>query len=193
MYRHVQCFSNWIAKDARTTKAMNCIIRDPPSLNPFTPLPFLFPYVAYEMIVLNRIAYGSCGVARAAARSHRHLPLLRCASSRASGNGHEATSAGADEASRALPGVAWGLAYHDDGANGSYGDKLEPYRSLDAIVVLAGGQTGPDSLPVWVERRLDTALSLQRLQPRPCPILSLGTPGPGGMASRGRRIMLGER
>ncbi len=87
-----------------------------------------------------------------------------------------------DEASRALPGVSWGLRYDaepgidvltppipNDG-----GDELEPYRSADAIVVLAGGQDGAYALPSWVERRLDAALSLHKLQRTPCPVLCLG-------------------
>ncbi|GAX74707.1 hypothetical protein CEUSTIGMA_g2155.t1 [Chlamydomonas eustigma] len=46
---------------------------------------------------------------------------------------------------------------------------------LDAIVVLAGGQTTQGSgLPPWVERRLDTCLGFQKLQSKNCPILCLG-------------------
>lgn len=91
-----------------------------------------------------------------------------------------------DEASRALPGVSWGLRYDPEPGVDFFtppipndgGDELEPYRSADAIVVLAGGQDGPYALPSWVERRLDAALSLHKLQRTPCPVLCLGGSAP---------------
>ncbi|KAG2427338.1 hypothetical protein HXX76_012533 [Chlamydomonas incerta] len=93
-----------------------------------------------------------------------------------------------EKAPRNLPGVAWGLTYFPPEVPTpsahvptSETDLPEAHRNVDAIVVLAGGQTGPDSVPAWVERRLDTALSLQRLQRRPVPILSLG----GGTPHKG--------
>jgi hypothetical protein len=53
---------------------------------------------------------------------------------------------------------------------------ISPYPTdLDAIVVLAGGQTSHGSgLPPWVERRLETSLGFQNLQSKQCPILCLG-------------------
>lgn len=96
-----------------------------------------------------------------------------------------------DSKARILPGVAWGLHYSPPEvptsahAPSSETDLPEAHRTVDAIVVLAGGQTGPDSVPAWVERRLDTALSLQRLQRRPVPILSLGE----GRAGGGARVL----
>ncbi|PNH10615.1 hypothetical protein TSOC_002646 [Tetrabaena socialis] len=125
-------------------------------------------------------------------------PLLGghyCARPRASGptratpSGHPGVCQ-ADEAARALPGIDWGLSFHgtEDASSLSTASSpvgaaavLLPYSSLDAIVVLAGGQTGPESLPEWVERRLDAALSLQRLHARPCPVLLLG----GGTPHKG--------
>ncbi|GLC46941.1 hypothetical protein PLESTB_001544900 [Pleodorina starrii] len=123
------------------------------------------------------------GIRVLAATSRRQLARLSCSASSNKCNGNHVASAN-HASTRVLPGVTWGLAYHEPSAEANGLDDssdLERYKSLDAIVVLAGGQTGPDSIPVWVERRLDTALSLQRLQRQPCPILSLG----GGTPHKG--------
>jgi hypothetical protein len=53
--------------------------------------------------------------------------------------------------------------------------KSEP---LDAILVLAGGQLRGGGVPVWVERRLDTALQLQKLNGPSCSIVCLGNGTP---------------
>ncbi|GLI64517.1 hypothetical protein VaNZ11_007786 [Volvox africanus] len=120
------------------------------------------------------IAYRSCYDVRVLCAQQQRQLLRTFRTARCGGNGLN-ESAVQDDTSRALPGVVWGLVYHDPSAeNRWHRDLLEQYRSLDAIVVLAGGQTGPQSTPAWVERRLDTALSLQRLQGRACSILSLG-------------------
>ncbi|KAG2485407.1 hypothetical protein HYH03_015893 [Edaphochlamys debaryana] len=98
----------------------------------------------------------------------------------------------ADEEHRALPGIAWGLSYSEPGQEGlvhgspapqstARGVLPEAYRSVDAILMLAGGQTGPDSVPPWAERRLDTCLSLQDAQRKTTPILLLG----GGTPHKG--------
>lgn len=47
-------------------------------------------------------------------------------------------------------------------------------RQLDAVIMLAGGQTPEGGLPPWVERRLDTAHGVLQRQPLSCPILCLG-------------------
>ena len=67
-----------------------------------------------------------------------------------------------------------------------------PPRDVDAIIVLAGGQTTSGSgLPSWVERRLDLSLGLQRLQKKKCPILCLGTcAGIGILLRRGKCISI---
>ncbi|GFR42936.1 hypothetical protein Agub_g3834, partial [Astrephomene gubernaculifera] len=126
-------------------------------------------------MIITRLVNSSSNVARASARSHHRVTHLRCAcSSVQTNNGYGSLHSSTDDSRRSLTGIDWGLVYPDAVASTSYGNTLEPYKSLDAILVLGGGLTGPDSLPQWVERRLDTALSLQRLQSRPCPILSLG-------------------
>lgn len=48
---------------------------------------------------------------------------------------------------------------------------------LDAVLVLAGGQLA-GGVPVWVERRLDKALQLQRLNGPNCRIVCLGAGTP---------------
>lgn len=46
--------------------------------------------------------------------------------------------------------------------------RLLPLR-LDAIFVLTGGQTDDGGVPLWVARRLDRAVELQRSQSEPLP------------------------
>jgi hypothetical protein len=130
--------------------------------------------------------------ARGAALRVRGVPCLHPSTRRPglilARNATSGSNGGSTSASRILPGVAWGLHYSPpDGSphtpSGTETDLPEAHRNVDAIVVLAGGQTGPDSVPPWVERRLDTALSLQRLQRRPVPILSLGERA-GGVGTR---------
>ncbi|EFJ48232.1 hypothetical protein VOLCADRAFT_104906, partial [Volvox carteri f. nagariensis] len=123
-------------------------------------------------MVARLFGYRPCSVARVLTQSRRQLVRLHCSTQSSSAN-HVVAK---DDVSRLLPGITWGLSYHgpSTATNGQHSNPLEPYRSLDAIIVLAGGQTGPDSIPKWVERRLDTALSLQSLQQKACPILSLG-------------------
>jgi hypothetical protein len=110
------------------------------------------------------------------------VPASRRTACKAAGNGNGSSEAHLEEAARALPGVQWGLWHVEPGqaapetSTSASGDLSEAYRSLDAVVVLAGGQTSATGVPPWVERRLDTALSLQRLQRKPTPILNLGTP-----------------
>lgn len=53
--------------------------------------------------------------------------------------------------------------------------KSEP---LEAILVLAGGQLPEGGVPVWVERRLDKALQLQKLNGPECRIVCLGNGTP---------------
>lgn len=124
-------------------------------------------------MLANLLSYRSCTSARILAPSQRKLAHLFCPVSR----NVELYAQSQDDRRRALDNVAWGLTYHEPTANANrqHGSASEQYSDLDAIIVLAGGQTGPDSIPMWVERRLDTALSLQRLQSRTCPIVSLGT------------------
>lgn len=59
-------------------------------------------------------------------------------------------------------------------------DELEELKSdpVDAILVLAGGQLPGGGVPVWVERRLDKALQLQKLSGHECCIVCLGNGTP---------------
>ncbi|KAG0559401.1 hypothetical protein KC19_10G101600 [Ceratodon purpureus] len=60
------------------------------------------------------------------------------------------------------------------------GDDEEEHggEPLDAILVLAGGQLPGGGVPVWVERRLDKALELHKLNGPKCSIVCLGNGTP---------------
>lgn len=51
-----------------------------------------------------------------------------------------------------------------------------PLADLDAIIILAGGQTREGGLPLWVTRRLDLGAELQRGSDVPIVCLGGGTP-----------------
>lgn len=61
---------------------------------------------------------------------------------------------------------------------GGEGEEEVKSESLEAILVLAGGQLPGGGLPVWVERRLDKALQLQKLNGPECRIVCLGNGTP---------------
>uniref|UniRef100_A0A7S2QT06 DUF218 domain-containing protein n=1 Tax=Chlamydomonas chlamydogama TaxID=225041 RepID=A0A7S2QT06_9CHLO len=73
--------------------------------------------------------------------------------------------------------IAWlqSLANVPSPSNGEAAGQTSVPTDLDAIIMLAGGQTTEGSgLPTWVERRLDACLDLQRVQKTNCPIVCLG-------------------
>jgi len=63
-------------------------------------------------------------------------------------------------------------------ATGDEGDEELRSEPLEAILVLAGGQLPGGGVPIWVERRLDKALQLQKLNGPECCIVCLGNGTP---------------
>ncbi|KAL2630806.1 hypothetical protein R1flu_015492 [Riccia fluitans] len=77
--------------------------------------------------------------------------------------------------------IIWGAGPSPDTGEGSL--RATGYASrqqrLDAIIVLAGGQTRDGGVPLWVARRLDRAVELQRSQGEPFPPIVASGGGSG--------------